>query len=354
MVTVVVVIDGLQAEGREITLPTFQPSGVLTWREQAAWSDDVGVWGELFALPPGKEPAVAYLTALGLGLQPDPDHTWCCLGFTHLHQRQEKLLFVSHRRTGLAPEEQGELATALMAELAPEGWTLHEHPTHPLLSRAEPVAATMPALSDLEGRSLLDVLPQGPGAAPFRSLLTTGQMALARHPVNQARARVGRLPLNTPWFWGVGAGRAVTPPAPRGRCWTPLPAVAGLAGQRGFAATVVTEEEPLGAIRDAVLAMTTGAALIHLASPLILARHGQWRGWQERLLNIEQELLAPIAASRRWVVTGGMAVDAAGSPCWRPAPLGGEPPRRASSWLTSWRRPNGELPATSCLESWLS
>ena len=83
-------------------------------------------WGLFSGTDPlyaqGGDPPLGYLTALGLGLQPDPDHTWARLCFTHLMHKQDQLRFVSPERTGQIHEERQALVTALEAEWADLGW----------------------------------------------------------------------------------------------------------------------------------------------------------------------------------------------------------------------------------------
>jgi hypothetical protein len=46
--------------------------------------------------------------------------------------------------------------------------------------------------------------PAGPDAPWLKRLLTEIQMLLHEHPVNQARERLGQLPVNSLWLWGEG------------------------------------------------------------------------------------------------------------------------------------------------------
>lgn len=54
------------------------------------------------------------------------------------------------------------------------------------------------------GDDLLAHLPEGPHGQRWRRLMSEAQIILHNHPVNAARAKAGRLPVNTVWFWGAG------------------------------------------------------------------------------------------------------------------------------------------------------
>lgn len=54
------------------------------------------------------------------------------------------------------------------------------------------------------GDDLLAHMPDGPQGQRWRRLMSEAQIILHNHPVNAARAKAGRLPVNTVWFWGAG------------------------------------------------------------------------------------------------------------------------------------------------------
>ncbi|MEO5362682.1 MAG: hypothetical protein H7838_03545, partial [Magnetococcus sp. DMHC-8] len=158
------------------------------------------------------------------------------------------------------------------------------------------VVRTTP-LEQLGGRSLRDLSPVGPYANTLLQLLTTGQMLLARHPVNQVRRQAGRLPLNTPWIWGVDQGLAEVPagPAGRGCCWTADPVVAGLARANGCTPIWLDEQADLTPlVTSACRAMTTGRVLLHLAWPAVLTRHGLLEERRHFLQRVNDQLLEPL------------------------------------------------------------
>jgi 2,3-bisphosphoglycerate-independent phosphoglycerate mutase len=57
---------------------------------------------------------------------------------------------------------------------------------------------------DIIGKEIGTYLPYGEGAGRLLERMREGQRILAHHPVNRARAKEGKSPANSPWFWGQG------------------------------------------------------------------------------------------------------------------------------------------------------
>jgi hypothetical protein len=54
------------------------------------------------------------------------------------------------------------------------------------------------------GDDVFEHLPDGEPGRRWRALLSEAQVILHNHPVNAQRVAVGRLPVNSLWFWGTG------------------------------------------------------------------------------------------------------------------------------------------------------
>jgi hypothetical protein len=70
-----------------------------------------------------------------------------------------------------------------------------------------PRDAKLPAFAppaDVLGDDIYEHLPAGDAGRRWRRLLSEAQVMLHNHPVNEARARAGKLTANTLWFWGGG------------------------------------------------------------------------------------------------------------------------------------------------------
>ncbi|MHC9086219.1 phosphoglycerate mutase [Luteimonas sp. RIT-PG2_3] len=57
---------------------------------------------------------------------------------------------------------------------------------------------------DALGTDLIDHMIEGPQGRQWRALLSEAQVVLHNHPWNEARARAGKPPINSLWFWGGG------------------------------------------------------------------------------------------------------------------------------------------------------
>ena len=109
------------------------------------------------------------------------------------------------------------LAASFREAFRGSGFDLHPLAGGELLLSGPSIPAsattTEPALIPLI--PVADALPAGEGAAVLRRLGAEIEMWLHDHPVNDARARRGALPVATLWVWGGGAP-AILPPAAAG------------------------------------------------------------------------------------------------------------------------------------------
>ena len=106
---------------------------------------------------------------------------------------------------------------ALMAAMQPyfeeDGITLHYK--HPMLWLAQGAMLNGLATASLDrvaGRNVEHWMPRSAQAAPLRRLQNEMQMLLYTHPVNDARATRGVLPVNSFWMSGTGSLPAVREP----------------------------------------------------------------------------------------------------------------------------------------------
>ncbi|MBF0184619.1 MAG: hypothetical protein HQM06_09560 [Magnetococcales bacterium] len=348
--TVLVMIDGLPPAAE-------QPAVSYEWDRLGA----VGIGGRmrcaaapwftwfgqeaLLAHCQGRDLPLGYLAALACLAEPvDPARIWCCVGFTHLYQKQQDLLFLSPERTGQRVEECWALAESLAPEWAASGWQLHRPalcdasaagwPGYFLLSRApgssgESWAVASTPLSELEGTSLRARMPGGPQAALLMRTLTDGQLLLARHPLNLQRRQAGRMLLNTPWLWGFGSGQEVArpPSGSPGLFCTADPVLAGLARTAGWQTAWLDEQADWQNLLAVIgQSLQAGLLVIHCSLPALLARHQAEAAWLESLQKIDQQLLKPLLAlcgqtEQRVVISS-----------FHPAKQGGS----AESWEVPW------------------
>ena len=82
-----------------------------------------------------------------------------------------------------------------------------------ILALPEAVPFAFPPLSGTLGSDCSELLPDTPGALPWKRMLNEVQMALHECEVNQRRREKGMREVNSVWFWGGGSA-----PAPSELC----------------------------------------------------------------------------------------------------------------------------------------
>ncbi|MBF0425357.1 MAG: hypothetical protein HQL66_06030 [Magnetococcales bacterium] len=320
---------------------------------------------ELFALfgvsvdlARGQDPPTGSLLARAAGLASDELRDWACLAFTHLRQVGAELRFVSIHQTGQSWAEVADLARALAPEFALEGWQVHaDREGVLLLSTARNLQVRTHPLDRLAGRHALETLPTGPDAAHLLTLLTSGQMLLARHPRNHDRLAQGRVPLNTPWIWGIGrfAASAGMQPSARRHCFSAEPLATALAHHTGWQTHRLDDDERLPETLPATLLAAAGQeghVLVHLHAPALLARHGLWERRDAYLRELEVRLCSPLAAAARadtvpvLLLSGPPLASDGAAVTTDPSPWSFISDARKSGWRRLWqkgRRSKGKM-----------
>jgi hypothetical protein len=109
-------------------------------------------------------------------------------------------------------EEAAVLCASLNEHFASSG--LHFSAPHPqrwyAQVDAEPQMTTAPLRQVAWGDAKLH-MPQGADAMCWQRIATEAQMLLHAHPLNQAHAERGELPINSLWFWGGGRAMSLVP-----------------------------------------------------------------------------------------------------------------------------------------------
>ncbi len=161
---------------------------------------------ELFGMTPSPEAdypvaPLAYLAETG-------DQPQYCLRAdpVHLSTSRDGMALMDDSMIGLQADE----AEALAQELQPlfEGFnaTLSTpHPAHWYINCPEMPAIRTTPLPQVVARDVSTALPVGTDQTRWRQLFNEIQMVLHTCEVNEARSRQGRLPVNSLWFWGLGA-----------------------------------------------------------------------------------------------------------------------------------------------------
>ncbi|MBF0358566.1 MAG: hypothetical protein HQL70_08145 [Magnetococcales bacterium] len=305
----------------------------------------VDVWGVNKTLPLG------FISAYGMGLDPDLSRTWAALGLLHLFPKANKLLFLSPYRVGLSSREKKQLILGLQEEFNHQGWTVHwsDEWGAAVVSVDDDLDVVSSPLDVLEGQSFFDCLPQGSDANNLLSLVTTGQMLLAREPLNKEREKKRLLPLNTPWLWGVARGgdqmENMLSVAESGTLWSSDSVVAGLGRLAGFVSSFLDEKNGLDVseLKKITQCGVDGNAVIHFKTPAMLARLGLLPERQARLEQIDKQFIAPLAKEMaglggKMVVVTPVALDKEGLPVVGSVPWVSAQDRELTAKKRFWQR----------------
>ncbi len=145
------------------------------------------------------------------GLAPQPGEGWGLLTPTHWHLGTEQVSLTHPDELDLDEDEARALFEAVrpLFEDDSQGWRLHWgtpqrwYAVHPSLAELPSASADR-----VIGRNVDWWLNSHPLARPLRRLQAEVQMLLHTHPLNEARAARGLLPVNSFWLSGTGAAAA--------------------------------------------------------------------------------------------------------------------------------------------------
>jgi hypothetical protein len=153
----------------------------------------------------GLSPAagLASLTALADFPTEDSPQPWLRSDPIYLHADPNKVLVQG--RVRLDPDEAEGLLATLNTEFPELGFRRGRDPARWYVRQPADVSGVAPSRLWLHGRSLTPFMPQGAADRQWRRYLNDIQMVLHAHPVNEARAARGELPVNAVWWFGGGA-----------------------------------------------------------------------------------------------------------------------------------------------------
>lgn len=167
-----------------------------------------------------------------------------------------------------------------------------------------PDTVTVPP-HDLTDQSVLDAYPRGPGSDLLARLMAESEDVLARHPVNEARRKAGKLPATNIWLWGLGSA----PQLPRfeerygikGAMITAVDLLRGLAALLGWkrievpGATGYTDTDYAAKGRYAVEALSEADLVcVHIEAPDEASHEGDTQAKIHALEEIDENIVAPV------------------------------------------------------------
>ena len=208
----------------------------------------------------------------------------------------------------ISTEEARALMGAVAAALDGPDWSFHGGISyrHCMLWMGGPLDIQLTPPHDISGKPVSSWLPQGPGAALARELMSQSLHILENHPINLARVAAGKNPANAIWLWGQGSRPSL--PAfqekfgHRGAVISAVDLIKGI----GLAAGLLSIDVPgatgnfhtnyRGKAEAALRALSADAdfVYIHVEAPDECGHQGQIQLKTDSLTRIDAELLAPL------------------------------------------------------------
>lgn len=255
--------------------------GRLHRDEPAAHYDRLMQRWNLDALP------AAALRLLGEGGAPGSD-SWICLDPVSLSVNRRAVKLDDPAALALTAAEDAALRATVGPLFAHLGEFSAPVPGHWYLRLAQPCELVTQPLPQAAGYEVDPALPAGKDGICWRRLLAEAQMLLHDHPVNRARAAVGRPVVNSLWPWGPGH-LALPLNSPFAAVWSDDPLVLGLALASGLAGSSPPAHYERGGGNTVVV-------IDDLAGP---ARRLDALAWREALAGLETRWFAPLLEALR-------------------------------------------------------
>jgi 2,3-bisphosphoglycerate-independent phosphoglycerate mutase len=146
------------------------------------------------------------LEAISMGVSLGPDDVAFRMNLVTLKPQGSSIYMQDFSAGHISSAEAAELVKTLQQELGNSEIEFHAGVgyRHLMVWRGgrDGMRSTPP--HDITGKSILDHLPSGDGAATLNNIMNHAQMALYDHPVNVQRKKEGLLPANSIWLWGHG------------------------------------------------------------------------------------------------------------------------------------------------------
>lgn len=180
----------------------------------------------------GANGAIASLEYCGLTGKPEPAG---CLRAdpVHLITNLDHLALSNPAELNLDQPEAEALVADITGRLAEDSWQLYAlKPDAWYLISDEVINMDTSPVRDVIGKSIFNYLPKGPDALRWQKLQIEFQAVLHTSEVNKQREKIGKLPVNSLWFWGQG--QRETDNNPDWHLWGKHPVLRGLEISNNF------------------------------------------------------------------------------------------------------------------------
>ncbi|BBP01186.1 phosphoglycerate mutase [Sulfuriferula nivalis] len=236
-----------------------------------------------FQIPYQQDYPIAPICLAADGGKPE-QYYWLRADPVHLRATRDQLMLVDSGAFSISQIEAELFAQAFNEYFKDDGYLLYPlRPDRWYLRVAKiPQLRTTP-VNQVTGKHIDPHLPQGADSLAWHRFYNEIQMLFFSLAVNDAREQRGELPINSLWCWGGG----VMPDIPRmatGKLWTNDPNIRAMA---------LLANMPNDALPDNINNINDDAIVI-LDQLTGAAQYGDYYGWREAMLVLEQNWFAPL------------------------------------------------------------
>jgi len=215
---------------------------------------------------------------------------WLRADPVHLSLEQDRLILTDARKLDITPDEANRMVAEIMEVFTTDGWLLKAPRTDRwyLKPASAPMLSTA-LLSQTIGRDVHPFLPSGPDGKAWHTTLNEIQILLHTMTVNAEREKIGKLPINSLWFWGGGRLPRIKPVSWT-QIWSNEPvslSLARLSGTPGQATPDRFEDWHK-------LAVQPGEHLVVLDDAHHAALYGDLPEWSNAMQRLERDWLLPL------------------------------------------------------------
>ena len=166
---------------------------------------------ELLGASGAGQPAVAALCRVSDSGRPvEEGGYWLRADPVTLRADMSRVFLLSCGNADYTPQEQKELGLLVTQVLEREGIeALQTDSGYWLMALPESPGFDFPALHEVLGRDLAEMLPEHAEAAVWKKRMTDIQVELHQSRLNQRRRDMGQQEINSIWFWGGGVAPGV-------------------------------------------------------------------------------------------------------------------------------------------------
>lgn len=148
----------------------------------------------------------ASLSAMGLGIKPEPDEIALCCDLITLQPTHDDMVMKDYTGGHLSSSDSGLLLDALQEQVIDAPVTFHQGGGYHNLMfiKSPPISERLSPPNELIGEGIRQFMPEGNSVRDLVFVMNQAQIILHNHAYNKKRVASQEDPVNSIWFWGNG------------------------------------------------------------------------------------------------------------------------------------------------------